>query len=454
MFVTHTVKIIKLILLIAEALHPWPAALAIASIANGRAVNGGAGFAGPGSANAAGQRGFSTLMLALIGLLAGTSLAIPAMQLAAGTLASSVEPSATIDAQSAAEHAMWRLRYDATVYDEMTGSPPETSYILGFPSGDANVVIAASSDPPADNGLTASLAVTPNTVPEEVATTVTYTLTLTNDDSEAQDVTRCEADPSGSYNPVYLTGTTSGATTQDPVYQAGKWRWDLITPASVTGFGGTTSISWQMSVNEGDGQYWTRGTVRVDNIGNVDAPLSGSVRATGVNDLMVSTMVTPAEVVAGSSQIYTYTIDITNNGMTDYTPEFVKHWTSTLFDHSTGTTTGISTADPSRNHDVINSRWEWTWNITGVTVSPSATVSLSFDMTATLLPNTYFVTSGVRVEEDENANGQETTASTGDTAPITVVRSFTITTTQNGKTVTVIAHVTASGVQIVSWVES
>ena len=38
--------------------------------------------------SAAGQRGISTLMLALIGLLAGSSLAVPAMQLAAGTLAS------------------------------------------------------------------------------------------------------------------------------------------------------------------------------------------------------------------------------------------------------------------------------------------------------------------------------------------------------------------------------
>ncbi|MCH7970012.1 MAG: hypothetical protein IH960_03080, partial [Chloroflexi bacterium] len=181
----------------------------------------------------------------------------------------------------------------------------------------------------------------------------------------------------------------------------------------------------------------------------------GALRVTEVNDLTVSTSVTPTEVVAGSPQIYTYTIDITNTDDDDtYTLEFVKHWTSTLFDHISGTSTGISTADPTRNHDVINNRWEWTWNITGVTVSPSSTVSLSFDMTATLLPNTYFVTSGIRVEEDLNANGQETTASTGDTAPITVVRSYTITATQDGKTVTVVAYVTASGVQIVSWVES
>ena len=58
------------------------------------------------------------------------------------------------------------------------------------------------------------------------------------------------------------------------------------------------------------------------------------------------------------------------------------------------------------------------------------------------------------MEEDEDANGQETTVSTGDTAPITVVRSYMITTTHNGKTVTVIANITASGIEIVSWVES
>jgi hypothetical protein len=406
------------------------------------------------SSKGSGQRGASTLAMALIGLLVGTSLATPAMQLVVGSFSSTTGSTATIDAKSAAEHALWRLRYDPSVHTEMTGSPPETDYILGFPSGDATINILASSDPPADNGLTASLSVTPSTIPEETATTVTYTLTLTNDDTETHDVTRFEANPSGSYSPTYLTGTTTGATTANPVYTSGEWRWELVSPITVNGFGGTTSISWQMSVDEDDGQYWVRGTIRVDEVGNVDAPLSGSVRATSTNDLDITTVVTPNEVIAGSTQTYSFTIDVTNNGSEDYTPEFIKHWTSTLFDHDTGTTTGMAITDPARNHDVINSRWEWTWNISGTTITPSSTASLSFDMTATLLPNTYFATSGIRVEEDENANGQETTVSTGDTTPITVVRSFTITATHNGETVTIVANVTASGVEVLSWVES
>jgi len=390
----------------------------------------------------------------LIGLLVGTSLATPAMQLVVSSFTSTTGSSASIDARSAAEHALWRLRYDPTVHTEMTGSPPETDYILGFPNGDAAINILASSDPPADNGLTASLQVTPNSIPEDTPTTVTYTLTLTNDDITTHDVTRFEANPSGSFSPDYLTGTTTGATTQNPVYQSSEWRWELLTPITVDGFGGTTSITWQMSVDEDDGQYWVRGSVRVDGIGTVDAPLSGSVRATETNDLDITTVVTPNEVIAGSTQTYSFTIEVTNNSADDYTPEFIKHWTSTIFDHDTGTSTGMSIADPSRNHDVINARWEWTWNVTGVTIAPAATASLSFDMTATLLPNTYFATSGIRVEEDEEANGQETTVSTGDTAPITVVRSFTITATHNGETVTIVANVTASGVEVISWVES
>jgi hypothetical protein len=409
---------------------------------------------GSGSSKGSRQRGASTLALALIGLLVGTSLAAPAMQLIVSTFTSTSGPIASIDARSAAEHALWRLRYDPTVHTEMTGSPPETNYVLAFPAENAYVGILASSDPPADNGLTSSLIVTPSTIPEDTVTTVTYTLTLTNDDTVAHDATRFETSPSGSFNPTYLAGTTTGATTQNPIYQAGKWRWELVTPITVNGFGGTTSITWQMSVEEGEGQYWTRGTIRVDNVGNVDAPLSGSLRATGGNDLVISTTVTPNEVIAGSAQTYTFTMDVTNNGNSDYTPEFIKHWTSTVFDHETGSTTGMSMADPSRNHDVINSRWEWTWAISGVTITPSSTESLSFDMTASLLPNTYFATSGIRVEEDNQANGQETTAATGDTAPITVVRSYTITATHNGVTVTIIANVTANGVEVISWVES
>lgn len=400
------------------------------------------------------QRGASTLAMALIGLLVGTSLATPAMQMIVGAFTPSTGATASIDARSAAEHALWRLRYDPTVHTEMTGSPPETDYVLAFPSGNADINILASSDPPAENGLTASLMVTPSTIPEETATVVTYVMTLTNDDTTSHDVTRFEADPSGSFSPTYLTGTTTGATTVDPVYQSGEWRWNLLTPITVNGFGGTTSISWQMTVDEDDGQYWVRGTVRVEDVGSVDAPLSGSIRVTDASDLDITTVVTPNEIIAGSTQTYSFTIDVTNNGTEDYTPEFIKHWTSTLFDHDTATTTGMSIADPSRNHDVINNRWEWTWNISGTTITPSSTESLSFDMTATLLPNTYFATSGIRVEEDENANGQETTVSTGDTAPITVVRSFTITATHNGETVTIVANVTASGVEVISWVES
>ena len=87
------------------------------------------------------QRGASTLAMALIGLLVGSSLAAPSMQLVVSSFNSSSGAVASIDARSAAEHALWRLRFDPTVHTEMTGSPPETDYVLGFPSGNADINI-------------------------------------------------------------------------------------------------------------------------------------------------------------------------------------------------------------------------------------------------------------------------------------------------------------------------
>jgi hypothetical protein len=67
------------------------------------------------------QRGAAMLAMALIALLVGTSLAAPAVNLVVGSFSGTAGVSASIDARSAAEHALWRLRYDPLVHDEMIG---------------------------------------------------------------------------------------------------------------------------------------------------------------------------------------------------------------------------------------------------------------------------------------------------------------------------------------------
>ena len=193
---------------------------------------------------------------------------MPALQLATGALASTGSATKSNDARSAAEHALWRLRYDPTLHDEMTGSPPETIYILGLPNGNASINIAASSDPPANDGLRSSIVVSPTVIEPDVPTEVTFTLTLINDDVVSHDVTRFRAIPLFFW-PSYV----SGATTTDPSTFFGIYTWDLITPETVPGFGGSTSITWRMIFDQPEGQYWTEGIVRVEGHGSVFTPL-------------------------------------------------------------------------------------------------------------------------------------------------------------------------------------
>lgn len=406
-----------------------------------------------GSGDSVAQKGFSTLTLALIGLLAGSSLAVPAIQLAAGSLAGSQGPIATVDARSAAEHALWRLQYDPAVHTDMTGSPPETDYVLAFSTGNADVNITASSDPPTNNGLRASIVVSPTVIEPDTPTDVTFTLTLINDDDQAHEITRFQAIPL-LFSPTYESGSTTGATTQDPSIFFGIRTWDLITPVVVPGFGGMTSIQWRSNYDLPEGQYWTAGIIRVNGEGNVYAPLDAYVRAVELTDLMVTTLVTTNQVTAGTAQTFHYTVTFANTGTSDYTVDWMKHYIPDYLDHVSGTTTGATTADPVRTHDWLNSRWVYTWTPSSVTIPASGQITLEFDVSGSPLPGTIFASSALRVAEDLEANWLEPSAATGDTAPISVIRHYTITATHNGETVTVIASLTNAGVGVISWVES
>ncbi|MDA1279626.1 MAG: hypothetical protein O3B95_06225 [Chloroflexi bacterium] len=280
---------------------------------------------GPVANRAAGQRGFSTLTLSLIGLIAGSALAVPALQLAVGALATADRSSASNHARSAAEHALWRLKYDPTLHSLMTGSPPATDYILSLPNGNAGVNIAASSDPPPNEGLRSSIVVSPTVIEPGTPTEVMFTLTLINDDVVPHDVTRFRAVPL-LFPTSYVTGSTTGATTTDPSLFFGIYTWDLISAVSVPGFGGTTSITWRMNFDLPEGQYWTEGIVSVTGSGSIFTPLDAYVRAVVINDIDVSTTVAPNSVSAGSQQTFRYTVTFTNNGPVPYTVEWLKHY--------------------------------------------------------------------------------------------------------------------------------
>jgi hypothetical protein len=411
---------------------------------------------GAGSGDQRRQRGAAVLAFALVGLTGTTVLAMPVLARAANDLhvESTTAVRSSNAAVSAAEHALWRIENDPDFLASMTGDPPAASYTLSLSDGDADIVITSSSLAAEGDGVSAYLSVTPGQIIEETPTTVTFTLRVVNDDLEPHVVTRAEADPR-QYSPVYQAGTTTGMTTENPVYTAGRWRWDIVPGITVPGFGAEISMQWQMTVDEDDGNYWTGGSVRVANVGSISAPMSAAIRVEDTTtDIDIASSVTPSQVSAGSTETFLHTITLTNNGVSPYTAEWIKHAGSRDLDYVDGSTSGITTADPQINHDVINNRWVHTWNVDPTVLMPGVPQDITFSTQGALLPGTIFSVAEMRTTVDESTPSSTPSATTGDTAPITAIRSFAINVIFDGHVIDVLATLGSAGTDVLSWERS
>lgn len=402
------------------------------------------------------QSGAAILAFAIAGLTGTTVLAIPVLARATNDL--QVEADTAIRtanaAVSAAEHALWRIENDPDFLASMTGDPPTASYTLTLADGVTEITVTSSSLAAEGDGMSAYLSVTPNQVLEEVPSTVTFTLRVVNDDLEPHVVTRVDADPRR-YSPAYQSGTTTGITTDDPIFTAGRWRWDIVPGVTVPGFGGEASLQWQMTVNEGGGNYWTGASIRVDGVGSISAPMSASIRVyDSTTDIDVVSSVTPSQVSAGSLETFLHTIIVTNSGVSPYTAEWVKYAGSRDLDYVTGSTGGMTSADPQINHDVINNRWVHTWDVEPTVLLPGVPQQITFSTQGALLPGTIFSVASMRTVEDESSPPSAPTVATGETAPITAIRSFAINVVFDGHVIDVEATLGSTGVTVVSWERS
>jgi hypothetical protein len=393
---------------------------------------------------------FGMIGLVMCGVVAAPVVARAATALRAQETSSPVGQYSTDGAISAAEHGLWRIANDAAFLNSFTGTPPSAQYTLALPEGTATITVTQSSEDPGGDGLNVYLTVTPNQIQPDTPTTVDYTIRMVNNGNSAKSVDRVEADPQ-SFSPTYVNGSTTGITTSNPTYTAGRWRWSISPTVSVPAFGGQVSLSWKMTINEREGDYFVGGSARFVGVGTVSAPMTSSVRVANMADINVSTTVAPALVSSGDGLTFTYTVTITNNATSTRTIDWLKHYTTTDFDHLTGSTTGFTTANPSRNNDG-NGRWEYTWDVS-VPIAAQNSAQLSFNMRADLVPGTYYAESRMRAEEDQQANGQEATATSGSTAPVLAVRTYTITAVLNGHRVDVTASLDSTGVTVSSWSE-
>ena len=118
---------------------------------------------GRGTARAESQRGLAVFSLAIIGLLFTGMMAGPLLgRSALGLLSQTEESLAAVTgagAASGAEYAFWLIGNDPDFLDSMTGSPPSATIELVLPTGTTTVTVTASSNPPPDDGITATFIV-------------------------------------------------------------------------------------------------------------------------------------------------------------------------------------------------------------------------------------------------------------------------------------------------------
>lgn len=227
--------------------------------------------------------------------------------------------------------------------------------------------------------------------------TVRYTITLTNTSGPAIPVTQVtDTLPAGF---TYVTGTTTGLTTNNPAGTTGTITWDgaWTLPAN-----GTLTLSFDATASSVDGTYTNSASF---------TPTGYPVRTvTGtapvkVRHLTITKSVTPSSVVAGGT--VTYTMTLSNTGTTAVPVTRVTDTLPAGFSYDAGTATGLTTADPSISGQVLT--WNGAWSIPA-----GGTLTLSFDSTASSVDGTYdnscsFTPTGYPVR------------TSGFTAPVTVI---------------------------------
>lgn len=399
------------------------------------------------------QRGYISLSIGMIGLVSAAAIASPLVVRAATLLneTETTDPFRSAGTLDAAEHGVWRIANDAAFLSGMTGNPPSALYTLVFPEGTASITVTQSSSVPPGNGLNVYISVAPDKIQPNTPTTVTYTVTVINNSATTRSISQVEADPVGSFSPGYVNGSTSGFTTVNPVYGSSRWRWTISPAVTVNGFGTVATMTWQMTANESQGDYDVDGAASFVGIGAITAHTTASLRAATMNDITVSTIVSPTTVTASSSTPVTYTVTISNSATSTRTIDWLKHYTTREFDHVSGSTSGFTTGNPSRSSDG-NDRYEWLWDV-NVAIPAQQSRQLTFQMTGNLTPGTFYAESKMRAVEDPEATGQQATATSGNTAPILAVRTYQITAVLNGKQVTLKANLTGGGVVVASWNE-
>lgn len=299
-------------------------------------------------------------------------------------------------AESAAEHAIWRLLYEEGFASSMDSQNPPTSYSLNVNDTDVVITITklfADADSPeplsTSEVFKVTKTVTPTTATPGFPETFTYTIQLQNQSQSPQNLQQLrDILPVGFF---YAGGSSSGITTSEPQVNTGgsrdtlRWSFNpdiIFQPAEIK------TQTFQVTATPSEGVYCSEAWAQpgASNSGPTAKIIVGNPANTACPDAVVNlTKTVDRDIVfLLEPTTFTYTIAIENVGSQTVNLTKVRDLLPPgNIIYVSGSSSGIATSDPSQR--LVNGRWELTWGINPkIPLPPGEIMTQTFQADATL----------------------------------------------------------------------
>ena len=300
----------------------------------------------------------------------------------------------------AAEHAMYRLLYEAGYVNSLPLNQP-VSYTIALNGTDVEVTVTKTNEPPpaptvpvpeSGRELRTESTVQPQTANPGLLTTFTFEITVFNMSSTNMTLDTIYDQLHSGFS--YVSGSSIGITTNDPLDEGDILKWqdlNYTTPPE-----GSVTLTFQASATSTEGVYCnetyvdpggrsktTSGLTAQITVGSPGATLCDGAGA----DLTKS--VIPAIIPSQTAGTFAYSISVENTGDVPLNLSSLRDLLPAGFTYVSGSSAGITSANPSVSN--ASGRWELTWAISPTLVlQPRETKTEVFQATATPASGQYY----------------------------------------------------------------
>ena len=399
-----------------------------------------------------GQSGAMLTTLAVAGLVLGSLMVVPVTASLSTSLKGVQLNSAAVlvGPDSALEHGLWRLIYEAGYADSLTPSSPADQYNVTLNGATHTVTVTSAVAAPPGDPVMITKVVDPKIAPVDTLTTFTYTIDIVNDDSVPREVTEVKDKLTNGFS--YVAGSTSGLTDVDPSI-AGAWlTWSLSPAVQIDANGGTAQLVFQADASKNQGSYYNSANADITGVGTLRTGKTAQVRFANSGNIDLGVTVDPDSAQSAAPTTFQYTVSLFNN---DSVIHEIKEILNTLpagFFYVVGSTSGLTAADPlvMVDPDTGQELLTCTFSAPYPTIGAGAGDSLIFDATATLDKGRYYDEASATLAD---LQGNVATIETGPTAPVTVFWSYQIIAQGPKRQATASVLILPGTVQILTWQE-